>query len=86
MSATPEREFSWDDGWEHADDEHDAADGQPGEPWHEEWDDEGWTELAVVDGREGRAEWMSWVGQLVLVGLLLPLVLVLLAALLIVLL
>ena len=83
MSATPERDFSWDDGWQHAEDEHDD---RPGEPWHEEWDDEGWTELAVVDGREGRAEWMSWVGQLVLVGLLLPLVLVLLAALLIVLL
>ena len=83
MSATPERDFSWDDGWQHADDE---FDDRPGEPWEEDWDDDGWTDLAVVDGREGRAEWMSWVGQLVLVGLLLPLVLVLLAALLIVLL
>jgi len=77
MSAIPEPEFSWDDGWEHTDD-------QPGEPWDEDWDDDGWTDLAVVDGREGRSEWVSWVGQLVLVGLLLPLVLVLLAALLIV--
>ncbi len=83
MSATPEPEFSWADGWEHADD---RPDDQPGEPWDEDWDEEGWTDLAVVDGREGRSEWMSWVGQLVLVGLLLPLVLVLLAALLIVLL
>jgi len=53
MSATPERDFSWDDGWQHADDD---FDDQPGEPWHEGWDDEGWTELAVVDGREGRSE------------------------------
>ena len=82
MSATPERDFSWDDGWQHPGDE--VAD-RPGERWDEDWDDDGWTDLALVDGREGRSEWMSWVGQLVLVGLLLPLVLVLLAALLIVL-
>ena len=76
MSAIPNDDFSWDDGWEH-------EPAQPGERWDEGWDDGGWTDLDEIDGREGRSDWASWAGQLVLVGLLLPLVLVLLAALLI---